>query len=103
MVLLKDPGVLLKDPGVLLKDPGALLKNPGVLLNEPGVLLKDPGAHGWCGGPFQGSIGEGEGGSQPKLGRFRGLGGPGAPGSPLDRPGPPRTQFARKISPGDQF
>ena len=31
-----------------------------------------------------------------KLGRFMGLGGPGAPGTPLDRPGPPRTSTCTK-------
>ena len=33
-----------------------------------------------------------------KICRFRGLGGPGAPGTPFDRPGPPRTSICTKKS-----
>ena len=33
------------------------------------------------------------------IGRFRSLGGPGVPGTPLDRPGPPRTSTCTKNQP----
>ena len=36
---------------------------------------------------------------ETKIGRFRGLGGPGRPGTPLDRRSPPRTSICTKNQP----
>ena len=109
-MLLKDPGVLLKDPGVLLKDPGCLLKDPGLpsavegprtsrkpLRNGIPAARRPGNESGWPKGKFCRRLPEGwfSRGGFSDLMENRSF----SPGTPFDRPGPPRTSICTKNQP----